>query len=118
MFEGVVYLNTGDTPSFKVIALGVILLATGACVLAGLLTPLACIFTILGSIGIGLSWLPVPEPNALSGNLVVVNLVVMAIAIGVLGPGAFSLDSRMFGRREIVIPPSARADVLRQRIDG
>jgi uncharacterized membrane protein YphA (DoxX/SURF4 family) len=39
----------------------------------------------------------------------IVNLIVMAIVIAVLGPGAFSLDSRMFGRREIVIPPSVRA---------
>jgi len=30
----------------------------------------------------------------------------MAAAIVLLGPGAFSLDARLFGRREIIIPPS------------
>jgi hypothetical protein len=25
-----------------------------------------------------------------------------------LGPGAFSLDARLFGRREIIIPPAPR----------
>jgi hypothetical protein len=29
---------------------------------------------------------------------------VMAIAVVCLGAGAFSLDSRLFGRREIIIP--------------
>ena len=31
-----------------------------------------------------------------------------AAAIALLGPGAYSLDARLFGRREIVFPPSAR----------
>jgi hypothetical protein len=29
---------------------------------------------------------------------------VMAAALACLGPGAFSLDARRFGRREIVVP--------------
>jgi uncharacterized membrane protein YphA (DoxX/SURF4 family) len=32
--------------------------------------------------------------------------IMIAAALACLGPGAFSLDSRMFGRREIVIPRS------------
>jgi uncharacterized membrane protein YphA (DoxX/SURF4 family) len=32
----------------------------------------------------------------------------MAFAIALLGPGAFSIDSRKWGRREIVITPSQR----------
>lgn len=30
--------------------------------------------------------------------------IVLAAAIILLGPGAFSLDARFFGRREIIIP--------------
>jgi uncharacterized membrane protein YphA (DoxX/SURF4 family) len=30
-----------------------------------------------------------------------------AAAVALLGPGAYSLDSRLFGRREIVFPPRA-----------
>jgi uncharacterized membrane protein YphA (DoxX/SURF4 family) len=33
---------------------------------------------------------------------------VNAAAIVLLGPGAYSLDARLFARREIVFPPSAR----------
>jgi hypothetical protein len=29
----------------------------------------------------------------------------MVLAIIGLGPGAFSVDARVFGRREIIIPP-------------
>jgi len=35
-------------------------------------------------------------------------MIVTTIALALLGPGAFSLDGRLFGRREIVIPPSSR----------
>jgi uncharacterized membrane protein YphA (DoxX/SURF4 family) len=31
-----------------------------------------------------------------------------AVAIALLGPGAYSLDARLFGRREIVFPPSGK----------
>ena len=32
--------------------------------------------------------------------------IMIAVAVACLGPGAFSVDSRLFGRREIVIPKS------------
>jgi uncharacterized membrane protein YphA (DoxX/SURF4 family) len=32
------------------------------------------------------------------------NLAAIAAALVLLGPGAFSLDARLFGRREIIIP--------------
>jgi hypothetical protein len=33
---------------------------------------------------------------------------VIALAVICLGPGALSLDARLFGRREIIIPTSFR----------
>ncbi len=33
-----------------------------------------------------------------------------AAAIGLLGPGAYSVDARLFGRRVVVIPPGGRPD--------
>jgi hypothetical protein len=38
----------------------------------------------------------------------VLNVIVEAAVIGLLGPGAFSIDARMFGRREILIPHTPR----------
>lgn len=34
--------------------------------------------------------------------------ILNAAAIALLGPGAYSLDARLFGRREIVFPPSTK----------
>lgn len=114
-FQGVGYFMSWTSLTFKTFAIGTLCIASGACLVAGLLTPLACTFTVLSSIGFSNSWLPLLAHDVLSGNIVIVNMIVMAIVIAVLGPGAFSLDSRMFGRREIVIPPSVRAASTRNQ---
>jgi uncharacterized membrane protein YphA (DoxX/SURF4 family) len=37
------------------------------------------------------------------------NAIVIATAISLLGPGAFSLDARFFGRRKVIIPRVANS---------
>lgn len=37
-------------------------------------------------------------------NGITIEATVVVIAIALIGPGAFSLDAKMFGRREIRIP--------------
>ncbi|MCI0422957.1 MAG: hypothetical protein L0387_28960 [Acidobacteria bacterium] len=39
-------------------------------------------------------------------------VIIMAAATGFLGPGSFSLDCHLFGRREIIIPRRAFAEIL------
>ncbi|HET6861597.1 MAG TPA: hypothetical protein VFH91_01075 [Pyrinomonadaceae bacterium] len=75
----------------------------GLCFALGFMTPLMSSVLVLGALAIGLSWVPSPSQNLLDTQFSIVNLVVVAAAIGALGPGAFSLDARMFGRREIRI---------------
>lgn len=84
--------------------IGLLVLATGAALLIGLLTPVAGALAALDGVGVALSWLPSPVSDGLGGAQAAVFLAVMAVAILLLGPGAFSLDARLFGRREIVIP--------------
>lgn len=72
------------------------------------LTPIVGMLVALVSAGISLPWFPAPNPHLLDSWLVTVLVVVMAASIVFLGPGAFSLDSRLFGRREIFIPPAPR----------
>ena len=81
-------------------------LAAGAFLLAGLMTPFVAVFVAAGGIGIALSWIPLPSEALFDSYLAIINLIVLSIAIALLGPGAFSLDARMFGRREITIPRS------------
>ena len=95
-----------QSPNHGLAVLGVEALAFtgGAFLLAGLMTQLVSVLVALGGVGIALSWIPLPVQDLFSSNLAVIYLIVLAIAISLLGPGALSLDARMFGRREITIP--------------
>jgi hypothetical protein len=48
--------------------------------------------------------------NLFSSRIACFLAMSIAIALVFLGPGAFSIDARRFGRREIVIPPRSRPD--------
>ena len=82
-------------------------LVLGVLLLGGLLTPVVALLVAAGGIALSFSAIPLPNQNFFSGNLAIINLIVLALALAALGPGAFSLDARMFGRREIRIPPSS-----------
>jgi uncharacterized membrane protein YphA (DoxX/SURF4 family) len=72
--------------------------------LIGFLTPLVSASVCLGAIFVSLSqlWsLPFDLSNI---DLSAMCCILVAAAIAFLGPGAFSLDAQMFGRREIIIP--------------
>jgi len=83
----------------------VTLLVAGAGLVIGFVTPLASLLVLFCLAGMTLSWLPDAPPNLLGGQMMTLLLVASAIGIALLGPGAFSLDGYLFGRREIVIPP-------------
>ena len=100
--RGIGYVQTAND-SLVARGLAVLAFAGGAFLLAGLMTPLVAVLVAAGGIGIGLSWLPSPGEALFDGYVAIVNLIVLSIAIALLGPGAFSLDARMFGRREITI---------------
>ena len=103
--QGIGYVQT-PSDSFVPRGLAVLAFLGGAFLLAGLMTPVVALLVATGNIGIALSWLPLPGEGLIDGYLAIINLIVLSIAIALLGPGAFSLDARMFGRREITIPVS------------
>jgi hypothetical protein len=85
--------------------LGLAALAAGVLLLIGFLTPIAGTAVGLGGIGVALSLLPACTPAVFDSGLAMVFAVTMLIGIILLGPGAFSIDARLFGRRQIIIPP-------------
>jgi uncharacterized membrane protein YphA (DoxX/SURF4 family) len=87
-------------------AVGSPALIVGAALLMGFMTPIAGALAVLGSTGLALSWLPPPIPDIFGGAPATIFMIVMAAAVLLVGPGAFSLDARWFGRREVVIPPA------------
>jgi uncharacterized membrane protein YphA (DoxX/SURF4 family) len=72
-----------------------LVLAGATLLLSGLLTPIVAVVTGLISLAMAFS------------NFDHVELVVLSGVIALLGPGAFSIDARLFGRREVFIPRRA-----------
>lgn len=108
MVEGGAYLFGPADASLWARATGLALIACGASLLAGLLTPFACIVVGLCAACVALSGLEAGAPLTLADGSSLLFEVVTAAALILTGPGAFSLDARLFGRREIIIPPSPR----------
>ena len=106
--QGILYVAHGSNLTFAMLSAYVVLAGCGACLLTGFLTPVVSIAIMILSLAMTLSKVPVVSGNPPDGTLAFLELIVMAAAIALLGPGAFSLDARLFGRREIVIPPSSR----------
>jgi uncharacterized membrane protein YphA (DoxX/SURF4 family) len=91
---------TGQAGAWVAAAL---LIPSGSSLLIGFLTPAVSILVGLGNLGILLSWFP-PPWNIFNAKLATALMIVTSLAVAFLGPGAFSLDSHLFGRREINIP--------------
>jgi uncharacterized membrane protein YphA (DoxX/SURF4 family) len=86
--------------------MGLSAFACGALLLIGLLTPVAAALAGLGAFGVAVSLLPACTPTLFDSKPAIVFAGTMLIQVILLGPGAYSLDARAFGRREIIIPPS------------
>ena len=112
LVQGIAYLVDWRNPKIGTLAVGSLAVASGASLLIGFLTPIASVLVGLGCAGIALSWFPSPTPNLFDARLSSVFAGIMAASIVLLGPGAFSLDARLFGRREIIIPHASRSPRL------
>ena len=85
-------------------AVGSLAIAVGAAIFVGFLTPAASAAATIGYFMTGVSPSLMTEANDHIGALTAFNLAAISAALALLGPGAFSLDARLFGRREIIIP--------------
>ena len=73
-------------------------LLVSAALAVGYLTPIAALVAIVIH---GLTWLAA----GIDSTAVAVALFLDATALALLGPGAYSIDSRRFGRRLVELPP-------------
>jgi uncharacterized membrane protein YphA (DoxX/SURF4 family) len=70
----------------------------------GFVTPAASVAATVGYLMAGVSSFLMTGANNHIRTLTDFNLAAISAALALLGPGAFSLDARLFGRREIIIP--------------
>ena len=89
--------------------LAFVAVGSGVSVLIGFLTPVGSVVAALVSAGTALSWLPELPSDLLQRRPDAAFVAVIALALAFLGPGGCSIDARLFGRREIVIPQVPRS---------
>jgi len=102
--QGSYYLTDPD-PHPAAWIVGLVGIVSGALLLVGFLTPLIGVLTGLCGAAIGFSWIPACTRTLFESFVAAVLALAILLAVVILGPGAFSLDARVFWRREIIIPP-------------
>jgi uncharacterized membrane protein YphA (DoxX/SURF4 family) len=107
--SGVNALVGSSSHAMGVWAVGSLAIAVGAAIFVGVLTPAASAAATVGYLVTGVSSFLITESNSHIGTVAAFNLAAMSAALVLLGPGAFSLDARLFGRREIIIPEGRRS---------
>lgn len=98
---GILELTSSTGRSATVWMAASLLQVSGVGLIIGFMTPVASALVGLCVLAIVFSWIPAPPLT----TMVAVLAITTALAIALLGPGAFSIDGHLFGRREIVIPP-------------
>ena len=106
LVQGTAYFVDWHDLSLLTWTIALLTVVSGATLLIGYLTPFAGVLAALFTMGGALLWFPVPARDLFEGRLTAVLATVIVGALVCLGPGAFSLDARLFGRREIIIPSS------------
>lgn len=84
---------------------GVLAAAAAALLALGFLTPLSGVAAVVIAAGLALGVLPSPSRSAFGVGATTFAVTLAAAALAFLGPGGFSVDAALFGRREITIPP-------------
>jgi uncharacterized membrane protein YphA (DoxX/SURF4 family) len=101
---GIDALAGSNTHAISIWAVGLLAIAVGSALFLGFLTPAASTAATVGYLMTGVSSSLMTEANNHISTLAAFNLAVISAALVLLGPGAFSVDARLFGRREIIIP--------------
>ena len=106
LMQGAAYFAEPNDLHFLTAVFASLMIASGASLLVGYLTPVAGALAAFITLGDAFSWFPSPNPDLFGAKLSAASVTIVFAALVCLGPGAFSLDALRFGRREIVIPVS------------
>jgi uncharacterized membrane protein YphA (DoxX/SURF4 family) len=101
---GIDALGGSSSHAISVWAVGLLGIAVGVALIVGFLTPAASAAATVGYLTAAISSFLMTRANNHMSTLTDFNMAAMSTALLLLGPGAFSLDARLFGRRKIIIP--------------
>lgn len=102
--QGIASLGDKHDPGVLVLTAMLVMSLLGLFLLIGFLTRLVAVAAVVATLGCIFSLFPVSKVGPLMTPATAALAVAIAIAVSCLGPGAMSLDARLFGRREIIIP--------------
>jgi uncharacterized membrane protein YphA (DoxX/SURF4 family) len=106
---GVIHFIAWQEASVLILSVAALSSTCGLLLLLGIFNSLACSLGVLISLGIALGLIHVPVVDVLSAKVSAVFTAVIAVALLCLGPGAYSLDARRHGHREIIIPARSQS---------
>lgn len=102
--QGIAYFGAEHEMEVLIMVIGALMVVAGALLLIGSLSRWAAIAAATSSLLSMFSWFPGPRVGLFESPMTAILAVVIAASLVCLGPGAFSVDARLFGRREIIIP--------------
>jgi uncharacterized membrane protein YphA (DoxX/SURF4 family) len=94
-------------PSVSAWAAAALAIGAGIAVTIGFCTAVAAVLLSLGTFGAMWKWIPWSGTKPIEPGVSAIFLASICVAIALVGPGAVSVDARLRGRREIVIPRGA-----------
>src|SRR5262249_14845436 len=89
---------------------GMMLVVDGLLLALGWLTRIAGMIAPLLACAAAFEWVLPASPWFVEIRAVALPFAVISLALVALGPGAYSIDARLFGRKELRIPPQLPPD--------
>lgn len=105
--QGVAYFAENHELGTMTSIVAVFMVLVGALLLIGSLSRWAAVVAAATSLLSVFPWFPGPRVGLFETPITTMLAAVIAAALICLGPGAFSVDARLFGRREVIIPKNS-----------
>jgi uncharacterized membrane protein YphA (DoxX/SURF4 family) len=110
LVEGAALLADWRNTASLLILVALISVAAGVAVLLGYSVGRGAVVGAVAAIAVHFTSLHGEYLNLFSSKIACFLAISISTALVCLGPGAYSIDARRFGRREIVIPPRSTPD--------
>jgi uncharacterized membrane protein YphA (DoxX/SURF4 family) len=86
-----------------IVVVALMVFVTGVALIIGLMTPIASVLLAAGALFLTVDSNVLGHLPLFESGMARLEFIVMSVALIFLGPGALSLDARLYGRREIEV---------------